>query len=164
MVHAIFATGRNGEMGMADGSLPWRTCNNKIRSDLPENIKKQCSDDMAFFKKLTTGSVVIMGFNTYKTFPAPLPGRINIVIDRNAKPTKITASDFYGWIFLPSVETALQTCVESYPEKEIYIIGGAKLLNETYTKKLITGESYHTVIDYDFPSASVIFNYPGETK
>jgi dihydrofolate reductase len=41
------------------------------------------ADDMAFFKKMTTGKVVLMGRKTYESLPAkfrPLPNRINIVL------------------------------------------------------------------------------------
>ncbi len=156
MIHALYATGRNGEMGMKDGSLPWRTPENRIRTDLPENIQKQCADDMALFKKLTTGNIIIMGYNTFKTFPAPLPNRINIVIDRNVSRNGSKLSET-EWNFFTSLEDALFFC-QSLPEKEIYIIGGAKLLREAFSKKLITGNIYHTVIDEDFPEASVIFS------
>lgn len=162
MIHALYATGRNGEMGMKDGSLPWRTPDNRIRTDLPENIQKQCSDDMVLFKTLTTGNIIIMGYNTFKTFPAPLPDRINIVIDRNIKTQNNPDLSESGWNFFPSIEEALNAC-NNFNEtsetslKEVYIIGGAKLLHETFSKKLITGKVYHTVIDADFPEASVVF-------
>lgn len=161
MIHALYATGRNGEMGMKDGSLPWRTPENRIRTDLPENIQKQCADDMTLFKKLTTGNIIIMGYNTYKTFPAPLPNRINIVIDRNVSRNYSKLSEI-KWNFFPSIEEALKACnnfneTSETPLKEVYIIGGAKLLHEAFSKKLITGKVFHTVIDADFPEASVVF-------
>ncbi len=162
LVHALFATGRNGEMGNKDGSLPWRTCNNRIRSDLPENIQKQCSDDMVLFKKLTTGNIVIMGYNTYKTFPYPLPNRINIVIDRNTTGGFSGELSESGWNFFPTLETALEASrlFNESSEKEkrgVFIIGGVKLLKEAFDKKVFTGNIYHTTIDADFPEASVIF-------
>lgn len=161
MIHALYATGRNGEMGMKDGSLPWRTPENRIRTDLPENIQKQSADDMALFKKLTTGNIIIMGYNTFKTFPAPLPNRINIVIDRNVSRNASKLSET-EWNFSTSLEEALSACgtfneTHEQSPKEVYIIGGAKLLREAFSKKLITGKIYHTVIDEDFPEASVIF-------
>lgn len=162
MIHALYATGRNGEMGMKDGSLPWRTFDNRIRTDLPENIQKQCREDMALFKKLTTGNIIIIGYNTFKTFPAPLPNRINIVIDRNSKTRKDSELSETEWNFFPSLEAALSSCstfnkTQGLLQKEIYIIGGAKLLREAFSKKIITGNNYHTVIDENFPDATVIF-------
>jgi dihydrofolate reductase len=49
-----------------DNTLPWR---------LPE--------DMAHFKRVTTGHPVIMGRKTFDSIGRPLPGRRNIVITRN---------------------------------------------------------------------------------
>ncbi|MRV74708.1 dihydrofolate reductase [Duganella sp. FT92W] len=48
-------------------TLPWK---------LPE--------DLAHFKRLTTGHAIIMGRKTYESIGRPLPNRRNIVITRNA--------------------------------------------------------------------------------
>ncbi|MCF0241673.1 MAG: dihydrofolate reductase [Treponema sp.] len=155
IVNAIYAVGRNGEMGNADGTLPWRTNENKIRDDLPPEIIKQCEDDMKNFKCLTTGNIVIMGYNTFRTFPAPLPDRINIVIDRNV------ARGDSGWLFAPSLSDAISLAERiirgTDSEKEVFIIGGAKTLTEAFEKNLINGKIYRTVIDADFPEATVFF-------
>jgi dihydrofolate reductase len=65
----IAAVARHGVIG--DGrSIPWR---------LPE--------DLAHFRRATTGHPVIMGRRTWDSLPArfrPLPGRLNIVVTRDA--------------------------------------------------------------------------------
>ena len=48
---------------------------NKIPWHLPEDFK--------WFKKLTTGHVVIMGRKTFESLGKPLPNRINIVLSRH---------------------------------------------------------------------------------
>ena len=61
----IWAQGRGGVIG-ADGDLPWH---------LPE--------DSALFRRITTGSTVVMGRRTWESLPArfrPLPGRVNVVL------------------------------------------------------------------------------------
>lgn len=61
----VWAQGRGGVIG-ADGGLPWH---------LPE--------DLALFRRLTTGSTVVMGRRTWESLPArfrPLPGRVNVVL------------------------------------------------------------------------------------
>ena len=73
-LNAIFARGLNGEFSLSDGSLPWK--------NVPE-LSEDAKNDMTHFKKVTMGGIVIMGFNTYRTFKKPLPERINVVIDRN---------------------------------------------------------------------------------
>lgn len=63
----IAARGRNNVIG-SDGDLPWR-----LRSDLK------------LFKALTKGKPVIMGRKTWESLPfKPLPGRLNIVVTRQA--------------------------------------------------------------------------------
>jgi len=51
-----------------DNTLPWR---------LPE--------DLAHFKRLTTGHPIIMGRKTFDSIGRPLPNRRNIVVTRNAE-------------------------------------------------------------------------------
>src|SRR5574343_1829332 len=68
-LHLIYARARNGVIGK-DNALPWH---------LPE--------DMAHFKQSTMGCPVIMGRKTWESLPPrfrPLPGRINIVLSRQA--------------------------------------------------------------------------------
>jgi dihydrofolate reductase len=64
-VALIWAQGRDGVIG-ADGALPWH---------LPE--------DLALFRRLTTGATVVMGRRTWESLPErfrPLPGRTNVVL------------------------------------------------------------------------------------
>jgi dihydrofolate reductase len=64
-VALIWAQAHDGVIG-ADGTLPWH---------LPE--------DMALFRRLTTGSTVVMGRRTWESLPErfrPLPGRTNVVL------------------------------------------------------------------------------------
>jgi dihydrofolate reductase len=67
-VWLIWAQARDRVIG-ADGGLPWH---------LPE--------DMALFRRLTTGSTVVMGRRTWESLPdrfRPLPGRTNVVLTRD---------------------------------------------------------------------------------
>lgn len=67
IVSLVYAQSRNGIIGDA-GGLPWR-----IPSDLRQ------------FKAATLGKPVIMGRKTWDSLPRkPLPGRVNIVITRQA--------------------------------------------------------------------------------
>ncbi|HLM07145.1 MAG TPA: dihydrofolate reductase [Blastococcus sp.] len=64
-VGMVWAQARGGVIG-ADGGLPWH---------LPE--------DLALFRRLTLGSVVVMGRRTWESLPErfrPLPGRTNVVL------------------------------------------------------------------------------------
>ena len=64
-VSLIWAQARDRVIG-AGGALPWH---------LPE--------DLALFRRLTTGSTVVMGRRTWESLPErfrPLPGRVNVVL------------------------------------------------------------------------------------
>lgn len=69
-INLICARAANGVIGK-DGVIPWH---------LPE--------DLAHFKQLTHGLPVIMGRKTWDSLPSkfrPLPGRVNIVLARQAE-------------------------------------------------------------------------------
>lgn len=82
------------------------------------------SADLKRFKALTMGQIIIMGRKTYESIGRPLPGRINIIISRQL--------DFAvaGATVTGSIEEALTTCL-LYQEKEIFIIGGAEIYQQT---------------------------------
>ena len=74
--------------------------------------------DMAYFKQMTTGKVVVMGANTFATFPhGALPNRVNIVLDDSG-------ATHEGTITVKSV-AELDNELERYPTEEIFVIGGA---------------------------------------
>jgi dihydrofolate reductase len=102
-IHMIFARAANGVIGR-DNTIPWR---------LPE--------DMAHFKRLTTGWPVIMGRKTWDSLPPkfrPLPGRANIVITRQPG-WKDTGAETAA-----SLADALALCTAS---AEVWIMGGAQI-------------------------------------
>lgn len=66
-ISLIAAVAENGVIGR-EGGLPWR---------IPEDLK--------FFKATTLGKPVIMGRKTYDSIGKPLPGRLNIVLTRDAR-------------------------------------------------------------------------------
>ncbi|MEO1497517.1 MAG: dihydrofolate reductase [Planctomycetota bacterium] len=62
----VVAVSENGVIGR-DGDLPWRL-----------------SADLKRFKQLTMGHPLIMGRKTYQSIGRPLPGRLSIVLTRDA--------------------------------------------------------------------------------
>lgn len=102
-LHLIFARAANGVIGK-DGGLPWH---------LPE--------DMAHFKRLTSGHPVIMGRKTWDSLPPkfrPLPGRTNIVVTRQP------GWQAQGALRAASLEEALAFCP---PDGDAWAIGGAEI-------------------------------------
>lgn len=144
-LNAIFARGLNGEISLSDGSLPWK--------NVPE-LSEDAKNDMAHFKSMTMGGIVIMGFNTYRTFKKPLPGRINAVIDRNCEPTSCSTITDGQFIFFSSLESAIEYFSdEKYSRQEMFLIGGAKLFEYALSKNLVDGKIYETVFNASFPDA-----------
>lgn len=102
-LHLIFARTRSGVIG-SNGGLPWH---------LPE--------DLAHFKRTTLGCPVIMGRKTWDSLPQkfrPLPGRINVVVTRQA--------DWHdaGALRADSLARAMELCGNA---EHVWVIGGAQL-------------------------------------
>ncbi|TFW29806.1 dihydrofolate reductase [Duganella callida] len=114
----IVATDANRGIGIHN-TLPWK---------LPE--------DMAHFKRLTTGHPIIMGRKTFDSIGRPLPNRRNIVITRNA-----------GWRHdgveaVNSIEAALALVEDA----DAFVIGGAEIYRQAMplASRLIITQIAHT--------------------
>ncbi len=104
MINGIVALERSQGIGY-NNSMPWPHLKN----------------DMLWFRKITTNSIVIMGSKTWDSIGNPLPGRINIVLSKSKN------YNFYGGAdhTFSDPDTALAFCENEYPDKEIFIIGGS---------------------------------------
>lgn len=81
-------------------------------------------DDLKYFKKITTGSVVVMGGNTYKSLPnGPLPDRMNIVLS-----TSIENEENYDNLIVFSNSDEMLSYIEN-TDQIVFIIGGASIYN-----------------------------------
>ena len=98
----VVATDLNNGIGIRN-TLPWH---------LPE--------DLAHFKRTTSGHAILMGRKTFESIGRPLPNRRNIVITRNG-----------GWQHA-GVETAgsLQEAAALVQAAPAFIIGGAQIYAE----------------------------------
>ena len=102
-LNLIYARAANGVIGK-DGQMPWH---------LPE--------DLAHFKRLTTGCPVVMGRKTWDSLPArfrPLPGRSNIVVTRQENWHENGTQRASG------LREALQLCEYS---PLVWVMGGAQI-------------------------------------
>ena len=133
----IVALAQNGCIGI-NNKLPWY---------LPEDLK--------YFRRLTTGNIVIMGRKTYDSIGGkPLPNRQNIVISRN--------TDFQaeGVKVVASIDDALkvaESIAEISDTQEAFIMGGAQIYEQslplaqrlyiTEVKKTVTGDAFFGSID-----------------
>jgi len=94
------------------------------------------SEDLRRFKEITTGKVVVMGYNTLMSLPKskPLPNRVNIVLSRK-QGLEIDGAHVCGGL------DSLFEEIERYPEEDIFVIGGEeiyKLLTPYASKAYVT--------------------------
>ena len=77
-------------------------------------------EDRQYFKKTTTGGVVIVGRKTFKDFPGPLQNRKNIILTRDR------AFTVKGAIVAYSVEDVLDLVSEEEASK-VFVVGGGDI-------------------------------------
>ncbi|MCM3783849.1 dihydrofolate reductase [Neobacillus mesonae] len=118
-ISMIWAMSSNGIIGK-DNGMPWR---------LPK--------DMDFFKEQTTGHTIVMGRKTWESLRGrALPNRRNVVLTRQD-------------IELPKAEVihSVLEGVELAKDKELFVIGGAKVYEEflPYADRLIVTRIHETI-------------------
>ncbi|MFA7208898.1 MAG: dihydrofolate reductase [Parcubacteria group bacterium] len=98
MISLIVAVAKNNAIGR----------NNRLLWDIPE--------DMAHFRRTTSGHTVIMGERTFASIGKPLPNRKNIVVtlDKDFRDDRVEVRN--------SLEEVLQEYKNS--EEEVFVIGG----------------------------------------
>lgn len=74
--------------------------------------------DFQWFRRCTMGKPVVMGRKTYESIGRPLPGRMNIVLSRDA------ALEINGVTCVTSIDEAIQAVGEI---EELMIIGGGAI-------------------------------------
>lgn len=75
-------------------------------------------DDLAYFKRATMGSPIVMGRRTWNSIGRPLPGRRNIVLSRQPE-LKLEGAEVFA-----DPAAVLQALAD---EQDIYIIGGGEI-------------------------------------
>jgi len=120
-ISCIVAKTRNNVIGR-DNKMPWHI-----------------SDDLKYFKKITTGHTIVMGRKNYESIGRPLPGRTNIVITRDPCYTCC------GCIVVNDIQKAIDYA-KRHNETELFIIGGGQIYEQT---KNLWDKMYITEIDVD---------------
>lgn len=105
-ISLIAALDENFAIGR-EGSLPWR---------LP--------DDLRWFKQLTVGKNVLMGYNTAISIGRALPDRVNMVLSRRHE------APYPGQITVRSIEEAQARCDNT----GLIVIGGSLVFAEALPK------------------------------
>ena len=78
-------------------------------------------NDLEMFKNYTTNNIIVMGRKTFDDIGRQLPNRISVVFTRSEKEDK---EDLF---YIDSVEK-LDKIIEAYPDKEVFVIGGAEIV------------------------------------
>jgi len=108
-ISIIVAASLNNCIGKAN-QLPWHI-----------------SNDLKYFKKLTTNHCIIMGRNTFDSIGKALPNRVNIVVSKNEK------LNIEGVVVRQNLDDAIAYC-EQWKHQEIFIIGGATIYQQMIEK------------------------------
>jgi dihydrofolate reductase len=134
---AIAAMSENRVIGHGN-KIPWR---------LPEDFK--------WFKRMTTGNVVVMGRKTFESIGKPLPDRETIILSR-------AGFQFPGVRTVASID-AIDLANET---REIFICGGAQIYEQTLpqcsdlyltlVKRVVEGDAFFPPFEERFELAEQI--------
>ena len=119
-------------------------------------------DDFKWFKRMTTGHIIVMGRKTFETIGKPLPNRTTIVLTGSAEPIAgvQTISD------LKQIE-AISAAAAG---REVFICGGAQVYHQalplcselylTLIKRVVEGDTFFPPFEDRFELVEEICNYP----
>lgn len=124
---------------------------NRIPWHLPEDFK--------WFKKMTTGHIIVMGRKTFESIGKPLPSRETIVLSKS------------GFNY-PGVRTVRDLSeVDPVSEsRDVFICGGAQIYEQalprcsdlylTQVKKVVDGDAFFPRFEDSFERVEVIMDNP----
>lgn len=141
MFKAIAAMSLNRVIGRGN-AIPWR---------LPEDFK--------WFKKMTTGNVVVMGRRTFESIGKPLPNRETIIVSRNGFSVP-------GVKTVNSLEQIINDKASQSDPREYFLCGGAQIyqagldrcsdLYLTLVLKEFEGDAFFPPFESDFEVKKII--------
>ena len=133
----IVAMAKNRVIGRKN-QLPWH---------LPEDLK--------YFKRVTMGKPIVMGRKTYESIGRPLPGRLNVVLTRDAK------WQTEGVVSAQTIDAAFSVAIaeaKSKEKDEVMVIGGDQvyalclpLVDRLYVTQVhaeVDGDAYFPEVDW----------------
>lgn len=134
MIKAILCVDKQGAIGQ-NGDMPWG---------------RSFPKDLAYFKKVTSGDIVMMGRKTFDSLGRPrgLPNRENWVVSTQDKVTDLSSVS-YG-----SPEEFLNWHKEFLGKETLWVIGGASIYEQFDD---LIDEWHITTIDNIYPEADTFF-------
>lgn len=120
--------------------------NNEIGKD--NNLLWHITEDMKYFRRVTSGHTVIMGRKTWESIGKPLPNRRNIVISRTLNADALPGAEIFS---------SLESVIAALPaDEENFIIGGGEIYRQALplAQKLYLTKVHTTINDADtfFPT------------
>lgn len=103
------------------------------------------SEDLKYFKRITSGNTVIMGRKTFESIGKPLPNRMNIVVSRSMERNDL--------VVCRSLPEAIKKA-RNEGDGEIFIIGGGEIYEMAMG---IADKIYLTVVDQVVNDADTFF-------
>jgi dihydrofolate reductase len=141
---AIAAMSLNRAIGF-ENRLPWH---------LPE--------DFQWFKKMTTGTVIVMGRKTFESIGKPLPNRTTVVLSRRG-------ASIPGIEVLSGLD-ALEAAAPRFGGREIFICGGADIYSQalprcsdlylTVVRRQVQGDAFFPPFEQEFDQGEVLKEAP----
>ena len=111
-----------------------------------------CSADLKYFQKVTTGQCVVMGRTTFDSLPfngKGLPKRKNLVLSSTIK--KSYLGEGVAWV--SDIWTVLKLNVSMF--KDIWVCGGANVYEQMLP---YVSEIHHSTISGSYEDADTYFN------
>lgn len=107
-------------------------CDKKWGIGKRNDLMFRLPEDMKYFRKMTSGKVVVMGSNTLLSFPdsKPLKNRINIVLWPGGDQNRAKED---GFIMVDNLDQLFEE-IKKYNSEDVFVIGGAMM--------------YHTMLPY----------------
>ena len=127
---------------------------NRIPWHLPE--------DFRWFKRMTTGQVIVMGRKTFESIGKPLPNRTTVVLTREPKsiPGVLTLSDL----------GQLDVSNPALAGRKIFICGGAQIYRQalpmcsdlylTLVKRVVEGDTFFPPFEEQFELVEEVLDCP----
>jgi dihydrofolate reductase len=119
---------------------------NKIPWHLPEDFK--------WFKKLTTGHVVIMGRKTFESLGQPLPNRINIVLSRHPGKLQTDFPQIFGEAWVGRGKTHIP---ERPTQFELPKVGGAAAVDLRIIKNVLKLDPASSPLEFFIAGGAEIY-------
>lgn len=142
-----------------------KSSNNVIGSN--NELLWKIPNDLKYFKKVTTNSVVIMGRKTFESIGKILPNRLNIIISKQSGDLKEIYKGCKNCLFFDNFNDMFLFINDQDLYKNIFVIGGGEIYKYFIENNLIN-KFYITEIKQEFEGDTYfpdvdLSNYKKET-